>query len=103
MSDEYGGDIVTITDPDGKDYELEHLDTIEMDGAFYMAFLPTDIDEDDPDYGIVILKSDTEPDMGADLYVPEDEAAERAYDIFMERLFADEDDEEEAEEDEPEE
>ena len=103
MSEEYGGDIITITDDEGNSYELEHLDTIEMDGAFYMAFLPTDIDEDDPDYGIVILKSDTEPDMGADLYVPEDEAAERAYDIFMERLFADEDDEEEAEEDEPEE
>ncbi len=93
MSDEYGGDIVTITDPEGNDYELEHLDTIEMDDAYYMAFLPTDLDEDDPDYGIVILKCDSSPDMGADLYVPDDEAAERAYDIFMERLFAEENEE----------
>ena len=31
MSDAYGGDLITITDPEGNDYELEHLDTIEMD------------------------------------------------------------------------
>ena len=94
MSDAYGGDLITITDPEGNDYELEHLDTIEMDNAFYLAFLPTDLDEEDPDYGIVILKCDGAPDMGADLYVPDDEEAERAYDIFMERLFDDADEEE---------
>jgi hypothetical protein len=100
MSDAYGGDIVTITDPDGNDYELEHLDTIEMDNAFYLAFLPTDLDENDPDYGIVILKCDGAPDMGADLYVPDDEDAERAYDIFMERLFNDDEEAEDGTEEE---
>jgi len=95
---EYGGELVTITDADGNDYELEHLDTIEMDGAYYIAFLPTDMDEEDPDYGIIILKCDQEPDMGGDLYQPEPEEEERAYDLFIQRLY-DEDEEEEAEED----
>ena len=56
MSDEYGNDIITITDDEGNDFVLEHLHTLEYNGPFYMAFLPTDMDEDDPDYGIIILK-----------------------------------------------
>ena len=48
MSDEYGNDIITITDDEGNEFVLEHLHTLEYNGTFYMAFLPTDMDEDDP-------------------------------------------------------
>ena len=42
MSDEYGGNFVSLTDEEGNEIELEHLDTIEYNGAVYMAFFPAE-------------------------------------------------------------
>ena len=97
MSEEYGNDFVTITDDDGNEYVLEHLDTIEIDGAYYLAFLPADVDEDDEKFGFIIMKQETEGDESY-LVIPSEEETEFAYQRFMERLFEDEEDaEEEAE------
>lgn len=97
MSEEYGNDFVTITDDDGNEYVLEHLDTIEVDGVYYLAFLPADVDEDDEKFGFIIMKQETEGDESY-LVVPSEEEIEFAYQRFMERLFEDEEDaEEEAE------
>ena len=30
MSEEFGPDFITVTDEDGNDFELEHLDTLEL-------------------------------------------------------------------------
>lgn len=38
MSEGFGPDFITITDEDGNEFELEHLDTIEYNGQTYMAF-----------------------------------------------------------------
>ena len=40
MSEEYGNDFITLTDEDGNEIELEHLDTVEYNGQTYLAFLP---------------------------------------------------------------
>ena len=32
MSEEYGNDFITLTDEDGNEIELEHLDTVEYNG-----------------------------------------------------------------------
>ena len=40
MSEEFGGNFVSLTDEDGNEIELEHLDTIEYNGSVYMAFSP---------------------------------------------------------------
>ena len=96
MSEEYGSDFITITDDEGNQYELEHLDTLEIDGVFYLAFLPADVDEDDERYGIIIMKQETE-DGESYLVVPKDEEMDFVYQRFMERLFADEDEDEDAE------
>ena len=90
MDEEFGKDFISISDEDGNSYELEHLDTIELDGVFYMAFLPTDVDENSENYGIVILKSEKGEDGDDYLVVPDDDEAERAYDQFMRELFTDE-------------
>ena len=90
MSSEYGSDFITISDDDGNDYVLEHLDTIDIDDTFYMAFLPTDIDEQDDDYGLVILKVIEE--NGEDILVSiddDDELLENLYERFVERLSED--------------
>lgn len=96
MSEEFGGDIISISDEDGNSYELEHLDTLELDGIFYLAFLPADMNEDDSDFGMVILRSEGDPeDSESYLVVPEDDELEAVYEKFMERLFSDDDGESE--------
>ena len=89
MSEEYGNDFITITDDDGNKYELEHLDTIEVDGVYYLAFLPADIDEDDERFGFIIMKQETDGNESY-LVVPSEEETDFVYQRFMERLFADE-------------
>ncbi len=93
MSGEFGSDFVTIQDEEGNEFELEHLDTLELEGETYMAFLPADMDEDDPDYGFIILKVIEE--NGEEIFgsVDDDEELNRVYNVFMERIF-DEDGEE---------
>ena len=90
MSEDFGSDFITITSEDGEEFVLEHLDTIEIDGVFYLAFLPTDVDEDSDEYGIIIMKQETENGESY-LVIPEEEEMDFAYQRFMERLFEDDD------------
>lgn len=94
MSEEFGSDFITVTDDEGNNFELELLDTLSVDGETYSAFLPADIDEDDPDYGIIILKVVEE--NGEELFgsVDDDAELQRVYERFMEILFEDEEEEE---------
>ena len=87
MSNEFGNDYITISDEDGNDYVLEHLDTIEADGKFYMAFLPADLDEDDEEYGVVILTAEDEDGEDILVSIDDEELLENLYEQFMERLF----------------
>ena len=57
MSEDFGSDFITIVDDDGTEFELELLDTMDYKGQTFVAFLPADMDENDPDYGLVILRS----------------------------------------------
>ena len=90
LSSEYGNDFVTISDDDGNDFILEHLDTIEIDNAFYAAFLPADMAEDDEDYGIVVLKAVEENGEEVLISIDDDELLENIYNCFMERLLDEE-------------
>ncbi len=90
MSDQYGSDFITITDDSGNEFELEHLDTIEYKGGMYMAFLPAEMDEDDEDYGMIILKVVNENGEDVLATVDDDEEMEAVYNTFMEQLFGDE-------------
>lgn len=90
MSEEYGPDFVSITDDEGNEFELEHLGTLERDGTQYMAFVPADMDEDDEDFGLILLKV-IEQDGESLLADIDDEAELNAvYEQFMEELFEDE-------------
>jgi uncharacterized protein YrzB (UPF0473 family) len=91
MSDEFGGDLFSISDDEGNEFVLEHLDTVELDGSYYLAFLPTEIDEKDENYGMIILKA-LSPDVNADLVVPTEEETGRAYEAFIERLYSEDED-----------
>ena len=101
MSEEFGPDFITVTDEDGNEFELEHLDTMEYKGQIYMAFFPAiageegedgqvvDVDPDDEEYGMVIMKVIEE--NGEELFstLDSEEEEQEVYEQFMERIFAD--------------
>ena len=95
MSEEFGPTFITVTDEDGRELVLEFVDALEHEGTLYQAFFPaeTEGEEDDPDNGLVILKVIHED--GEDLLstLDTEEELETVYDLFMESLFADEDEE----------
>ena len=95
------GDLITIIDDDGQEFELEYVDEIDYNGSTYVAFLPVDIAEDDPDYGLVILRSILD-ENGEELFesVDDDDELDDVYNKFMVFLFDDEEEEEAATEEE---
>jgi len=91
MSEEYGSDFLTVVDDEGQEYELEHILTLELDGKMYMAFLPADMDEDDEDYGTVLLQVVEENGEDVLISIDDEDEEQRVYDEYMRLLFADED------------
>jgi uncharacterized protein YrzB (UPF0473 family) len=88
----YGDDYVTITDEEGNTYELEKVseEDIEIGDKVYRAFLP--VGESEDDYYEMILFRVVEEDGEELLEIIEDEdEMERVYEVFMDRLFEDED------------
>lgn len=94
MSEEFGSDFITIVDDDGQEFELEVLDTMDYNGESYTAFLPANMDENDPDYGIIILRVVTDESC-EELFesVDDEEQLQDVYEHFMVLLFDDEDEE----------
>ena len=90
MNSDFGNDYVTISDDEGNDYVLEHIDTIELDDTYYLAFLPTDIDEDDDEYGLIILQTVEENGEEVLTSIDDDEFLETLFEKFMERFAAEE-------------
>ena len=98
VSEEFGPNFITVTDEDGNDIELELLDVLEHKGQTYMAFFPAvpeeEADEESEDYGMVILKSIKEDGEELLSTLDSEEELTEVYDLFMELLFQDEDEEE---------
>ena len=102
MSEAFGPDFITVTDEDGNEFELELIDSLEHNGITYHALFPAvgengetgeplDVDADDEEYGLVIMK--TIEENGEELLsTPDtDEELEEVYQLFMERFFQDDD------------
>ncbi|HOL79916.1 MAG TPA: DUF1292 domain-containing protein, partial [Clostridiales bacterium] len=63
MSDEYGPDIVSVIDEEGREHVFEELDRIETDEGKYVALIPVydDPEESLEDSGeLIILKVEEE-------------------------------------------
>ena len=95
MSEEFGSDFITIVDDDGTEFKLALLDTLDYKGQTFTAFLPANMDEDDPDYGIIILRSVID-ENGDELFesIDDDDELQDVYEHFSVLLFDDEEDEE---------
>ena len=94
MSEEYGSDFVTMIDDKGEEFTLEVVESIDYNGKTYTAFLPADVDETDPDYGLVLLCNAVD-ENGEEVFdtIDDDDELEDVYNQFMRILFDDEDEE----------
>ena len=96
MKNEYGSDYISVTDEEGNEFELEHLDPIEYEGALYMALLPADMNEDDEDFGLVILKVVKEDGEEVLATVDDKQELDAVYNLFMSQMVSEDDGEEES-------
>ncbi len=85
MSSDYGNNYIVLTDQDGNEKEFEHIDTVDMDGETYMAFIPADLKVDE-EAEVVILKIAEEDGDEILISVDDDEEADRAFDLIMQRV-----------------
>lgn len=92
MSEEFGNNYVVLTDEDGNEQEFQHIDTVEMDGGTYLAFIPAELAVED-EAEVVILQVVEEDGEEILASVEDDEVADRVYQIVLEHI--EEDDEEE--------
>ena len=93
MSEDYGPNFITLTDEDGNDIELEYVDALEWNGVTYMAFFPTvaeDAEEDEEEYGLIILKSETENGEETLVTIEDEDELNTVYEKFMEQILEDE-------------
>lgn len=95
MNDEFGPNFVTLTDDEGNDIELEYVDALEHNGTTYMAFFPvvkedSEDEENEEEYGLVILKSQMENGEEFLVTIDDEEEIDKVYDLFMEQILSDE-------------
>ena len=95
MNDEFGPNFVTLTDDEGNDIELEYVDALEQNGTTYMAFFPvveedSEDEENEEEYGLVILKSQMENGEEFLVTIDDEEEIDKVYDLFMEQILSDE-------------
>lgn len=101
MEENFGPDFITVTDEEGNDFELELVDTLEHKGITYYAMFPAveedeatgqpvDVDADDEEYGLVIMKGIEENGEELLSTLDSDEELDEVYELFMERFFAEE-------------
>lgn len=86
----FGNDIVTLSDEDGKEYSFEILDAIETDTGRYLAMLPYFADPKDrlDDSGELVLVKVFEDENGEEYFedIPDDDEYDTVADLFIDRL-----------------
>ena len=85
MSEEYGNDYVTLTDENGNELELEHLDTLEYNGNTYFAFIPAEMQLEES-YQLIIMKSEEENGEEILVTLDDEDELDEMFQIFSERL-----------------
>ncbi|MBO4212176.1 MAG: DUF1292 domain-containing protein [Oscillospiraceae bacterium] len=93
MGDLFGDDFITITDEDGKEYELEVLCSVEYQGSTYLGVCPAGSEEDE-ELEVSVLKVTEEDGEELLVAVTDEDELSAVYDLLLNDYEADEDDEE---------
>lgn len=94
MSEEFGNDYLTIEDQDGNTFELEVLGGFDFEDQSYMAALPADLEETDPDYGLILLRIEEEDGEEVFGSIDDDDELDKVYEYYMKVILEDEEPEE---------
>lgn len=97
MDQEFERNIISITDEAGEEFELEVLASVTYNGAEYLALTPADVDDEQEELEVSILKSVEEGGEPVLLAVQDEKELEAVYDLLMDEMFdldVDEDEEE---------
>ena len=85
--EDFGNDIVSVVDEDGKEHVFEELDRVELPGGNYVALAPLVGETDEEDDDELILLRVEEEDGEVFLSILEDEAEfDAVAKVFSERL-----------------
>lgn len=103
--EDFGPDLITLLDEDGKEHSFEYLDTLEHGDYEYVALTPVLEDPADAvadDGELVVLRIEEENGEEILVAIEDDEEFDTVSSLFIERLsdlyeFEDEDEEEQAE------
>ena len=93
MSEQFGDDIITITDEDGVEYVLEVLATMESEGSVYYALVPVTENDEEEDLEVSILKAVEEDGEEILCAIEDEDELERIYGIMMDEIFAEDEEE----------
>ena len=77
--------LVVLTDEDGTEIEFEHIDTMEMDGETYLAFIPAAISAED-EAEVVVLKVEEKDNEEMLVSIDDETELMKAFDAFMARI-----------------
>ena len=85
MSEELGNNYVVLTDEEGNEVEFEHIDTVEVDGQVYLAFIPAELSVEE-EAEVVILKIQEENGEEILASVDDEAEADKIFEIVMQRV-----------------
>ena len=94
MSEEYGSDFISITDEDGKEYELEVLAELDYNGSHYLALVPAEeegAEDSEEDLEVSILRAEEENGEQILVTLDDDDELEAVYQALMDLMYEDED------------
>lgn len=93
MEQQYGNDFISITDEDGKEYELEVLAELEHNGSRYLALVPAGSgnDDEEEDLEVSILKSVEENGEEFLEAIEDDAELEEVYSALMDLIYEEDD------------
>lgn len=85
--DEEYVEIITLTDEDGKDYELALMDNFTMEGRNFSAFMPADPEEEEDEDGdlVTIILERTVGEDGEEEYsdIEDDDELQTVFDFYV--------------------
>lgn len=85
MSEDFGNNYVVLTDEEGNEVEFEHIDTVEVDGQVYLAFIPAELSVEE-EAEVVILKIQEENGEEILASVDDEAEADKIFEIVMQRV-----------------
>ena len=89
MEQEFGDNYISITDEDGKEYELEVLAELEYNDNRYLALVPADAD-DSEDLEVSILRAFEENGEQMLEAIEDDAELEAVYNALMDLMYEEE-------------